>query len=151
MLFAKNKNALFNYELVDTFLAGVVLYGYEVKAVREGHVSFKGAYVSFLENVPVILNLYIGPYSKQSQEIAETETKRPRKLLLNAYEIRRIREYIDIKGNSAVPLSLLLKKGLLKCEVGIVKGLKKHEKKHIAKERQIEKDLNITKKELLRK
>lgn len=150
MLLAKNRKALFNNEVLQTFMAGIVLYGYEVKAIKEGKVSFEGAYINIQSGEAFLTNLYIGPYSKQNQDLPENQTKRPRKLLLNKAELNTISREIAQKGHTAVPIALLLKNSLIKCEIAIVKGRKKFEKKVVAKERQIKKDLEVVKKELLR-
>lgn len=144
MLVSKNRKALFNYEVVEKYIAGIVLFGYEVKAIREGNVNFEGSYIKLNDNNDLyVINLYIGKYSKQSKNKAESDPKRPRKLLLNKKEITEIRRAIAEKGKTAVPLALLLQHNLLKLEMAIVKGKKDFEKKTTAKEKQIKKDLDI--------
>lgn len=141
MLLSKNRKALFNYEIVEKYMAGVVLHGYEVKAIREGNVNFEGSYIKIDKNEVFLINLYIGKYSKQSKNKAETDPKRPRKLILNRREIYEIEKEISQKGKSAVPLALLLKNNMIKLEMAVVKGKKEFEKKQTAKEKQIQKDL----------
>ena len=145
MLLHKNKKALFNYEVVEKFLAGISLYGYEVKAIKEKNVSFEGAYISVqdsgLGKGIFVVGLNIGKYSKQSQEHDDTATRRPRQLLLNKIEIAKIARELAEKGKTAVPLALLLKNGKIKLEIAVVKGRKKYEKKGVLKERQIKSDL----------
>ena len=141
MLLSKNRKALFNYEIVEKYMAGVVLHGYEVKAIREGNVNFEGSYIKIENNEVFLINLYIGKYSKQSKNKAETDPKRPRKLILNRREIYEIEKEISQKGKSAVPLALLLKNNIIKLEMAVVKGKKEFEKKQTAKEKQIQKDL----------
>ena len=148
MLLAKNRKALYNYEIIEKYLAGLVLRGYEVKAIKERHVSFEGAYIKFMGDAPFIVNLQIGKYSKQAQAITPEDETRPRKLLLHKKEMESLKRQIDEKGKTAVPLALLLHNNLIKLELAIVKGRKKYEKKAVAKARQIEKDLQIQRKKL---
>jgi len=143
MLLSKNRKALFNYEVVEKYVAGIVLFGYEVKAIREGNVNFEGSYIKEENNELFVINLYVGKYSKQSKNKAETDPKRPRKLILNRREILGIHRAISEKGKTAVPLALILKNNLLKLELAVVKGKKDFEKKVTAKEKQIKKDLDV--------
>lgn len=139
MLLVKNRKALHNHEIIEKFIAGMVLKGYEVKAIREKKVSFEGAYIKVEKGKAFVTNMHIGPYSKQSQEVIDT--KSDRQLLLNAREIQKIEKEIKQKGKTVIPLALLLKNNLVKLEIAVVKGRKKHEKKQVAKEKQIKKDL----------
>ena len=141
MLIAKNRKALFKHEIIDKYLAGIELKGYEVKAIKEKNVSFEGAYVEIKDGQTYVNNLHIGKYSKQSQKYEPEQSRRPRRLLLKKEEIRKIKREIDGKGKTAVPLALLLKHGKIKIEIAVVKGRKKHEKKGILKKRQAEIDL----------
>jgi len=141
MLLVKNRKALFNHQIVEKFLAGIELKGYEVKAIKEKNITFEGAYVNVRDGEVFVQNLYIGKYSKQSQEYIEQESRRPRKLLLHKQEIKKLQKEIDEKGKTAVPLALLLKRGKVKLELAVVKGRKKHEKRQLLKKRQLEIDL----------
>jgi len=143
MLLSKNRKALFNYQIVEKYIAGVVLYGYEVKAIREGNVNFEGSYIKVDHDEVYILNLYVGRYSKQSKNKGETDPKRPRKLILNKKEIEEIQREISQKGKTAVPLALILRNNKVKLELAIVKGKKEFEKKQTAKDRQVKRDLEI--------
>lgn len=141
MLLAKNRKALFDHQLINKYVAGVVLKGYEVKAIKEKKVNFEGSYIIVQKNEAFIINLHIGEYSKQSQEVTAFESKRTRKLLLNKKEIQDIAVELDQKGRTAVPLALVLLGPHVKLELGVVKGKKEFEKKQTAKEKQIRKDL----------
>ena len=141
MLLAKNRKALFNYEIIEKYLAGVVLKGYEVKAIREGKVNFEGSYIATKDGEVFVLGMKIARYSKQSQKTSSEDADRPRKLLLNKNEIEKISKHLNQKGKTAVPLALLLKNNIIKLELAVVKGRSKYGKKHLEKERQIEKDL----------
>ncbi|EKE00282.1 MAG: SsrA-binding protein [uncultured bacterium] len=150
MLLSKNRKAFYNHEITQTFVAGISLRGYEVKAIREGKASFDGAYVQVLKNQPVVVNLHIGRYSKQSQRVGEKDETRTRKLLLNKTEIANLQQELMQKGKTAIPLALVLNHNMIKLELGIAKGRKKAEKKHLEKERQIQKDLQKESKENFR-
>jgi SsrA-binding protein len=148
MLLAKNKKALHNYEVVQKFLAGIELKGYEVKAIREGKADFEGAYIRFLENRPFVVGMHVGRYSRQSQDV--DDTRRSRALLLNKNEVLKLQQEIVKKGKTAVPLALVLRNNMVKLELAIVKGRKKYEKKVVAKEKQIKKDLEKETKDIRR-
>jgi SsrA-binding protein len=148
MLISKNRKALFDHEVLEKFTAGIILKGFEVKAIKENKASFEGSYVQIIEGEPYLVNLYVGRYSKQSRDFNELEARRNRKILLNKSEIDKLAKETAQKGRTAVPLALALDKGKIKLEFAIVKGRKEFEKKHVAKERQIQKDLAIEAKEL---
>ena len=146
-LLSKNRKALFNHSIISRFDAGVVLKGYEVKAIREGKVDFEGSYVRVIKNEVYVTNLKIGRYSKQSKEISPQDEKRDRKLLLNKNEIKEINRELSEKGKTAVPLALVLSNNKIKLELAVVKGKKEFEKKQTAKERQLKKDMEVEKKQ----
>jgi len=148
MLISKNRKALFDHELLEKFTAGMILRGYEVKAIKENKANFEGSYVQLIEGEPFVVNMYIGRYSKQSTEFNELDARRNRKLLLNQNEIDKLAREVSQKGKTAVPLALISDKGKIRLEFAIVKGQKEFEKKQVAKERQIQKDLAKETKEL---
>lgn len=141
MLLVKNKKALFNNEIIEKFIAGIVLKGYEVKAIREKNVSFEGSYVKVEDGIAKVVGMHIGRYSNQSQEYNSDRAKDPRNLLLNKQELYKLNKELSEKGKSAIPLALILRNGKIKLEFAIVKGRKKHEKRAHLKKRQIEIDL----------
>ncbi len=147
MLLAKNKKATFEYEVLDKYTAGLVLYGHEVKSVREGNVNFEGSLVTVLHGEAFVVNLHIGRYSHQSQKYNEKEAKRTRKLLLNKKEVLKLAQAISLKGRFAVPLALILQHNLVKLELGVVRSKKQYEKKQVLIERQIERDLDRVRKD----
>jgi len=146
MLLVKNKKATFEYEILDKYIAGLMLYGHEVKSVREGNVNFEGSLVAVMQGEAFVVNLHIGRYSHQSQKYNEKEARRTRKLLLNKKEVLKLAQAISLKGRFAVPLSLILQRNLVKLEFGVVRSKKKYEKKRILVERQIERDLDRARK-----
>lgn len=148
LLLAKNRKAMFNHTLLEKYTAGIVLKGYEVKAIREGKVDFEGSYVKLINGVPTITNLYIGRYSKQSTTSEKLDEKRPRGLLLGKKEIADVNRELSEKGKTAVPTALVMQHGKIKLEFAVVKGKKEFEKKQTAKDRQIKIDLAKESKEI---
>lgn len=146
-LLAKNRKALFNHSIINRYDAGIVLKGYEVKAIREGKVDFEGSYVRLVKGEVYLTNLKIGRYSKQSKEISSQDERRDRKLLLNKNEIKEINRELSEKGKTAVPLALVMSNNKIKLEFAVVKGKKEFEKKQTAKERQLKKDMEIERKQ----
>lgn len=149
MLLAKNRKAFHNYEILERYLAGVVLKGFEVKAIREKKVSFEGSYITIRGKEAYAVNIHIGQYSKMSQKRVEKQEKRPLKLLLSKKEIEEIDREINQKGKTAVPIAFVLRNNLIKLEIAVVRGRKDYEKKQVAKKKQIEKDLRQQRKSQL--
>jgi SsrA-binding protein len=136
---AVNRQAFFNYEILDTFEAGISLKGTEVKSLRNGKCSLIESYVEILEGgIPVIKLLSIPPYAFGN--IHNHEEKRIRKLLLHREEILRIQKMIEQKGYTAIALSIYFKKGLVKLKIGIGKGKKLHDKRAVIKERELSRE-----------
>jgi SsrA-binding protein len=150
MLLVKNRKALFDYSLVEKYTAGILLSGAQAKSIREGNVNFEGAFIRVIEGMPLITGMYIGPYSKQGKTFDETKASENRKILLNKHEIKDIAAELSQKGHTAVPLALVLDHNLIKLEFAVVKGRKEFEKKVVAKEKQIKKDLERDSKEFRR-
>ena len=148
LLLAKNRKAMFNHTLLERYSAGIVLKGYEVKAIREGKVDFEGSYIKLISGALHVTNLYIGRYSKQSKTSEKFDEKRSRPLLLNKKEVADITRELSEKGKTAVPTALVMQHGKIKLEFAIVKGKKEFEKKQIAKDRQIKIDLAKESKEI---
>jgi len=144
MILAKNRRAPFDYEILDRYTAGLPLFGFEVKAVREGNVNFEGASVHIIGGEAYIVNLHIGRYSHQSQKYNEKEAGRTRKLLLNKKEVLKLAQAISLKGRFAVPLALILQHNLVKLEIAVVRNKKLYEKKRVLVEQQQKRDLERT-------
>ena len=126
-LVADNRKARFEYHLFDTFEAGIVLYGTEVKAIREGRVNLKDSY-GRIENGEVFLhNVHISPYSHRGYAVHEP--LRRRKLLLNKVEIRKLIGKLVERGFTLVPVRMYFKNGRVKVAVSVAKGKKTHDKR----------------------
>lgn len=123
----KNKSAYRDFEIKDTFEAGVVLKGTEVKSLREGHASFTDAF-AYMDNGEVWLrDMYIKPYEKATH--TNHEPRRQRKLLLHNSEIRQIDKKINQKGYTLIPLRMYLRDGYVKVEIALARGKKKYDKR----------------------
>ncbi|MEA1979667.1 MAG: SsrA-binding protein SmpB [candidate division Zixibacteria bacterium] len=123
----RNKKARHDYEIKDTYEAGISLKGSEVKSLREGKINISDAY-ALVENGEVVLkNLHISPY-KMAQDTLDPI--RPRRLLLNKREIRKIKSLTEQKGLTLIPLSLYFSRNLVKIELGVAVGRKKYDKRN---------------------
>jgi SsrA-binding protein len=138
----ENKKARFDYAIDDTFEAGLVLRGSEVKSLRNGQAQLKDSYVAFSNGEAWLQNAHVSEYRASSYLNHVPERKR--KLLLHREELRKIERAIQEKGYTCVPLRLYFKKGRVKAEIGLAKG-KKHADKRVAlKERDAKRELAQT-------
>jgi SsrA-binding protein len=126
-IIANNKKAYHEYFIEEKYEAGLVLVGTEVKSIRQGKVNFKDSYVGIKNGEAFVYNLHISPYEKGN--IYNVDPLRPRKLLLNKREIRKLIGLTTLKGYSLIPLSLYLKNGLVKMELSVAKGKKNYDKR----------------------
>ena len=137
-LIADNRKARHEYRLFETFEAGIVLLGTEVKAIREGRVNLKDSY-GRVENGEVFLhNVHISPYSHRGY--AEHEPLRRRKLLLNKLEIRKLVSKTVERGFTLVPVRMYFKNGRVKVAVSIAKGKKTYDRRETIRRREIERE-----------
>ncbi len=131
---ATNRQARFNYFISDTFEAGIVLVGSEVKSIREGRVNLNDSYVKIMNGQAFIVGMHISPYS-HIENIASFEPTKSRKLLLHKQEIGKLAGLISRKSYTCVPLSIYFKRGVVKVEIGIGKGKKEHDKRQAIKQK----------------
>lgn len=137
-LIAQNKKARHDFHIEDTYEAGLVLQGTEVKSLREGRASLVDGFVD-LDNGEVWLhNVHIPEYAQGSW--TNHSARRKRKLLLNRSEIHKIERKIGDKGYTIVPLSLYFKEGRAKIEIALAKGKKEYDKRHSLAERQADRE-----------
>ncbi|MEE1038592.1 MAG: SsrA-binding protein SmpB [Eubacterium sp.] len=128
-LVANNKKARHDYFIEDTYEAGMVLTGTEIKSVRQGKVSIKESYAKVRNGEVFIIGMNISPYEQGN--IFNVDPLRERKLLLNKREINKIETMITTKGKTLVPLKVYInEKGLAKMEIGIAQGKKNYDKRH---------------------
>lgn len=144
-LIANNKKAYFDYFIEDTYEAGVVLHGTEVKSLRMGKCSIKESFIKVDDNEIYIYHMHISPYEKGN--IFNKDPLRTRKLLLHRQEINKIMGQAAQKGYTLVPLKVYLKDSLVKVEVGLARGKKLYDKREdIAKKdqrREAERDFKV--------
>lgn len=146
---AYNKRAHFDYEIGETYEAGLVLFGHEVKSVKTGHISLKGAFVTHKqgEKAPelYLTNAHI-PLYKRLLPDSNYNPERPRKLLLHKKQIAKLIGKKQEQGLTLVPIKIYTKHNLIKLEFGIGRGKKKYDKREDIKKRDVERDLRKTEK-----
>ncbi len=136
--FAENRRAKFDYDIKESFDAGLVLSGAEVKSIKGGNVSLEGSYVSVSANGANLINCHIGPYKYAPNE--KYNPTQPRALLLNKHEINQMLG--KEKGLTVIPLEIYLgKRGLLKIRIGLGKARKKTDKREYIKKREAQKEI----------
>ena len=133
-LIAQNRKARHDYHIDDTFEAGLVLTGTEVKSLRAGRASLVDGFGDIENGEIWLLNVHIPEYTQGTW--TNHATRRKRKLLLNSAEIDKIERRVDQKGSTIVPLSLYFKDGRAKVEIALARGKKEYDKRHALAERQ---------------
>ncbi len=132
--YVRNKKATFNYEILETFEAGVVLNGYEVKAIRAGKATLVGAYVILRDGEAYLKGATIS-YYQEANTPKEYDPERERKLLLSRKEITKLEKELNTAGLTIVPISWYSKKNKIKLEIALVRGKKKADKRETIKKR----------------
>ena len=139
MSIIENKKAFFDYFIEERYEAGLVLEGWEVKAIRAGRSNIKEAYVIVRHAELYLIGCHISPLPTASTHI-HPDPVRTRKLLLNSAEINKLIGKTEQRGYTLVPLNLHYSNGRIKCEIGLAKGKKLHDKRETAKERDWERE-----------
>ena len=139
-LIATNKQALFDYEIIERFDAGVVLTGQEVKSVKGGHINLKASYVTLTGGEVWLFNAHI-PLYKKASVVGEYDPYRSRKLLLNRREVEKLMHARTTDGLTIVPLSVYTSHGKVKVEIGIGRGRKQFEKREVLKKRAVVREM----------
>ena len=132
---ADNKKAMYNYAIEERFEAGMVLEGWEVKALREGKVQLTDGYVVIREGELFLIGCQINPLKTASSHVSP-DSVRTKKLLLHKDQIRRLIGKIEQKGFTLVPLNLHWKNGKVKCDMALAKGKAEHDKRDTIKDRE---------------
>lgn len=133
-----NREARFNYLVLDEIEAGIVLTGTEIKSIRDGKAQIKDSYANIRNNECYLLNMHINEYKEGN--LFNHDPKRTRKLLLHKNEIKKLSEKIKLEGLTLVPLKLYFKKNKVKVLIGICKGKKLFDKRETIKERDLERE-----------
>lgn len=135
---ASNKFAHFNYFVLDTFEAGIALKGSEIKSIRQNGMTLNESFVLIKNNQVILKNTFVKPY--QSLNNFSPKPDRDRVLLLNKNEILKLKQKVEQKGLTIVPIKAYLKDELLKIEIGLCQGKKLYNKKDDKKERDIKRE-----------
>lgn len=145
-IYSENKKATYDYEILEKFEAGLVLIGQEVKAIKTGHISLAGSYVTFQGGEPNVVGIKIPPYQPKNAPV-DYNPEASRKVLLNKKEIDYLFGKASQKGFSLIPLKIFDKNGRVKLEFGLARGKKKYNKKEKIKardlDRQVKRDLGM--------
>ncbi len=136
-----NRKAEHEYFLVDTYEAGIMLKGTEVKSVRKGHANLNDAYCFFKDGELYVKSMYIKEYSHGTDN--NHETRRDRKLLLKKSELKKLHRRVTEKGMTIVPYKIFLSdRGLIKLEIALASGKRSYDKRQAIKEKESKRDLD---------
>lgn len=139
MIEIQNRKAKFDYEIIETYEAGIVLTGTEIKSIRQGKANLKDSYCIVKNNEMYILNMHISSYDHGN--IFNHEETRTRKLLMHKKEIKKIKNNLEISGFTIVPLKLYFKGRIAKILIGIAKGKHTYDKREAIKKKDQEREL----------
>ena len=142
-MIATNRRAHFEYEILETFEAGMALLGPEVKSLREGRANLVDAYATVRRGEALLVHLHISPYEKAGRD--KPDPRRDRRLLLHRAEIRRLTGKLAERGFTLVPLRLYWKNGRAKVELGLARGKRRHDKREAIKRRESDRELQRAK------
>lgn len=137
--FAQNRKARHDYHVEETYEAGIVLQGTEVKSIRAGKVNLKDSFARVDKNELFLYNMHISPYEQGN--ISNHDPVRTRKLLMHKMEIKRLIGLIKEKGYTLVPLKLYLGNGKIKVELGLAKGKKLYDKRKTLQEKTAKREI----------
>ncbi|HNX23101.1 MAG TPA: SsrA-binding protein SmpB [Spirochaetota bacterium] len=135
----RNKKARFEYEILDTYEAGVVLKGTEVKSIRQKNVNIQESYAYIKNGEVYIIGMNISLYDRGN--FFNHEPLRERKLLLHKYEIKKLIGKLNERGYTLVPLRMYIKNGKVKMELGLAKGKNTHDKRRTIQDRDMKRDM----------
>lgn len=144
-LIAQNKKAFHDYFVEDTYEAGIVLVGCEVKSIRLGAINLRDSFVIIKNGEVFMIGTHISPYKMGSYN--NVDPRRTRKLLLNRSEINKLRGKVEQKGYTLVPLKVYFKDALVKVQIGLCKGKELHDKRQAIKEKENDRNLRRVMKE----
>jgi len=141
-LITSNRKARFEYEIVNTLECGIVLTGTEVKSLRQGRCSMQDSYAGFEGNELFVYNIHINEYVHGNRE--NHKPKRDRKLLANHRELNKLRNAVNEKGMTMVPLSIYFSGHLVKIELALVRSKRKYDKREATKQRETAREIQRT-------
>ena len=140
-IYSENKKAGFDYEILEKYEAGMVLFGQEVKSIKTGHINLSGSYVTLNGGEVFLVGVKVPPYQPNNAG-ANYNDERQKKLLLNKKEIDYLIGKTKVKGFSLIPLKIYDNNGRIKLEFGLAKGKRKYDKKEKIKKRDVEREVN---------
>jgi SsrA-binding protein len=135
-----NRKVSFNYEILDKYVAGIELFGYEVKSLKKSQGSLEGSYVTIRGNEAYIVGMFVPPY-QQNNTPADYDPYRNRRLLLHKKEIMALDKAEKTKGLTVAPLTVYNKGNKLKLDIAIVRGKKRFDKRETTKKRETDRDI----------
>lgn len=144
-LVCQNKKAYHDYEILETFEAGMVLFGTEVKSLRDGRANLKDSYAKVKKGEVFLYGLHISPYTHATYDNHDPE--RVRKLLLHNYEIKRVLGKTQEKGFALIPLKIYFSRGLAKVELALARGKKDYDKRESIKKKEERREMERMRKE----
>ena len=136
---ATNKKAYHDYFVEDTYEAGIVLVGSEVKSIRQGALNLRDSFVIIKNGEAFVIGMHVSPYKMRSY--FNVDARRTRKLLLNRAEINKLRGKVEQKGFTLIPLKVYFKESLVKIELGLCRGKELHDKRASIKEKENNRNL----------
>ena len=139
-IYAENKKAYYDYEILEKYEAGLVLQGQEVKSIKTGHMHLSGSYVVIRNAQPELIGAKVPPYQPKNTP-PDYNPEQSRKLLLNKKEIDYLMGKVNERGFSLIPLKVYEQHGRIKLEFALAKGKKKFDKKEQIKKRDVERDI----------
>ena len=142
---ADNRKAFHDYHVLETWEAGLVLLGTEIKAIREGRVNLRDSFARVDNGEVWLANVHISPYSHTGY--AHHEERRQRKLLMHKHEINKLTGLVRERGLTLVPLQLYFKNGRLKTQLALVKGKQAHDKRDAIRKREVDRETRAAVKE----
>lgn len=149
VLIADNRKAHFDYHVLETFEAGIMLLGTEVKGIREGKANLRDAYARVEKGEVWLYNVHINPYSHRGY--VDHDPKRRRKLLMHKQEIRKLIGKTVEKGLTLVPTRMYFKGGKVKVAIALARGKQMHDKRETIKRRETERETRAAVKERVRR
>jgi SsrA-binding protein len=135
---ARNRKARHEYDILETFEAGMELRGPEVKSLRAGQVSFQDSFARVESGQVWLYSVHISPYEQANR--ANVDPVRPRRLLLHKHEIRKLASEVDEKGLTIVPLEIYFARGYAKVTLAVARGRKLHDKRDALKKKQLDRE-----------
>lgn len=135
----QNRRARHDFFVEESVECGIALHGTEVKSMRQGKVNLKESYAQIRDNEVLVQSMHISPYEQGS--IFNTDPMRPKKLLLHKAEIRKLKAQVQQKGYTLIPLSVYLKDGRMKLELGVCRGKQLHDKRDDLADRDAKRDM----------